>query len=303
MDFWLALSRTGWYHHERQRQEKRMPYNPKRRKTMKKGKGKRPMRISPKNRFINQMGGWTQNSKSTERIETIETIGLPQSDNIVFNNGTIGGSIAVKVVPIDENFDLLAIRPAFQYIKPKKVEIFIVGLEVNDGAPQLNTFNMQICVGKWKDGPIRTNLMHNVPGCQLKMFNVPNMYTGARQLTTQGETEVMRCAVFHPPLNAQVQNDPNNPASDAPVALSSNWLDTQYIGGLKPKPYWNAFGISILKIGQFAVQTTVSVHFYLKVTWLCKTRKWSNVGGMGGPGHYFLTDSDKPNDKKDDVIV
>ena len=206
----------------------------KRRRTMKKGRGRRPTRISPKNRFINQMGGWTQINKSTTRIETIETIGLPRSDNITFNSGTIGGSIAVKVIPIDENFDLLAIRPAFQYIKPKKVEMYLVGIKVNDGASQLNTFNMQICIGKWKDDLIRTNLMHNVPGCQLKMFNVPNMYSGSRQLPTQGETEVMRCAMFHPSLNVQVNNDQSNASSYAPAALTGDWLDTQYISGLKP---------------------------------------------------------------------
>ena len=114
-----------------------------------------------------------------------------------------------------------------------------------------------------------------VPGCQCKMFNVPNLGApGARDTPVQGETEVMRIACMYPPLNVWFEK--TGIGQSAEGILSSSWLDTNVISTSDPSPYWNCFAYAVNKVGGFSAPTTITVNYFMKCIWECRTRKWTN---------------------------
>ena len=182
---------------------------------------RRGMKLGPKSRFINQMGGWSQNARSTTKHEYIDMISYPFSRQIIATAGDYDHDVKISLAPTNPPWPMDGVGAAFQMVRPKKVELYITGVEVNDATSLSNLYNIQVIVAKWKDDGVGDTPLNMVPGAQTKMFNLPNVGgNNSREVPTQGETEVMRIAVMYPPLNARVEKTGLNEVGEGILSSS-----------------------------------------------------------------------------------
>ena len=157
--------------------------------------------LPQKQRFINQMGGWAQNARSTTGIEHVSMIGKPINGAVPFTAGAVSKSVPIKLVPDVDQWPIAGIKAGFQQVRPKKVTCFMVGLNCDDQTVNPNLYNIQVILAKFKDDEIGNTPIAVVPGAQVKMFNIMNNTASggmSRQTPVQGETEIMRIACMLP---------------------------------------------------------------------------------------------------------
>ena len=269
---------------KRPREDSSMPRGKRSKRSYATKRRSRTHSLPAKQQFINRMGGWAQNGRSSTGIERVSMISKPLTGTMTFGTNS-QSSIALKLVPDSDTWPLQGLKDAFQMIRPKKVTMILTGMSMYDGTTHANQYNLQIIIAKFKDDDIGNTSMAVVPGAQVKMFNVVNNgYIDSRTIPVDGEVEVMQCSVLRPPINVRVEKTATDTTNSGEGVLSGGWVDTAHLKGIAPYYLWNCFGVQVSKVGPFVQRTNqVFLQFFMTCEWECKTRKWTPYGSLNVP--------------------
>jgi len=223
-----------------------------------KGKGRRT-RLSPRNQFINQLGGWSSNKRRATGAKEFEFTTLPKTAQVNVNNSQMTGTTELRLTPFQDFDDPNAVFRSFQKWKVKKVEVYanIDGV-TNSNAP---TFERVLFgLSKWRDNATPPSILH-VDGAQAKIIHVPISAT----IGQLNELDIQRCACFYPPISIEGRN----PTGTSSLSyLVDPWFD----GRAATSVSYNTFVAQVSRsIASTQNQPIVfNVIYYFKVTFLAR---------------------------------
>lgn len=204
-----------------------------------------PRRLAPRNQFINQLGGWATNSRTSQKTFHLQVNTTTQNIAGTISSGTSTtfGALIITGAHIDFPDSI----GAFQRLRVKKATIFV---QISPGTNTTAVGTYQLCVGKDKRGNVDDP--RNVAGAQSKLVTLS---TTAAQGDTQ--IDVMRCSVMYPSILYLVDTT----AANALSVAQPGWVRTNQIGSIQ----WQAFNYSLNTGIRPAADSTFDVNYYFNL--------------------------------------
>jgi len=211
-------------------------------------------------RFINQLGGWSVNKPGYRKALTVEqtsnlnrkTLVIPPGSSQTFDFA----ATFTDLLPTNYGF-----RNTFQRVKLKKLEMY-VEIFNEDGSGSDRTFLLSLA--KFRQGdvlssepgvPTEQANARTIQGCQPKMF----------RLGSDTPLEIMRIACFYPPLQKRIATDST---SNADYNIEDGYVSTNAVAG--NSPIWKTFILSIQPSASGSTDNNLVASYYFKSTWICK---------------------------------
>lgn len=219
-------------------------------------------KISPRNMFINQLGGWSANKTFNRAGKTFEFTSPHKTHTITVQSGRQVGSTVVRFNPGEDILFPVTIFPKFQKWRLKKLEFFYKILTTGAATGTIG----QLTIAKWRDEITPNNLLA-VPGAQTKMMTIKEQGQAETEST---ELDVLRCACFWPPVSMQGEANPSG--------LTTSYLMSPYMDGEKyAAARFNAFGLQWTLGSNASNSITVSGIGYFKSTWIAYTPTFEQI--------------------------
>jgi len=220
-------------------------------------KGSSKMGLTGRSKFINQLGGWSQNSRRNNKARTFEFTGRLRSTTILVNNSQLQGTSLFSLQPGQDFIQESEIFNSFQKWKVKKVELYANVTTVSN-APSSATERTQFTLAKWRDQAVPSNIL-NVDGAQSKIIHV-----APEGGVTDAELDILRCATFWPPITINGQTR----GGSGSLYLMEPWFDGRQSANVE----YNTFVGQITRSAPSTQNDPIvyTVLYYFKVTFLAK---------------------------------
>jgi len=217
--------------------------------------------LTGRSRFINQLGGWSENKRRSNKARQFEFTSRLRVLTIDINNSQLQGSQLFKLEPASHFIEESEIFNSFQKWKVKKVELFANVTSVSN-EPSGTTERVQFTLSKWRDEAVPNNIL-NVDGAQTKIIHVYDNTSSTSP--ADPELDILRCATFWPPVSIAGRNPAG---STDQTYLLNTWFDGRNVTNVS----YNTFAGQITRAAPSTQNQPIvyTVLFYFKVTFLAK---------------------------------
>jgi len=223
-------------------------------------KGRSKMGLTGRSRFINQLGGWSENRGRHERARTFEFTSRLHNVAVNINNSQLQGTSLIPFNPGSAFIEDSQIFNSFQKWKVKKIELFanVTNVSNNPSADQVS--RVQLTLSKWRDEAVPANIL-NVDGAQTKIIHV----TESTATQPDAELDILRCATFWPPVTFAGRTPTG---STAQSYLMNTWFDGREVVDV----HYNSFAVQLTRSSPSPQNQPIvyTVLYYFKVTFLAK---------------------------------